>query len=429
MNKLRELHTFPKEKPNYEENLKGWFNKGNALLIKKFINSEMKIIFEFGTWLGLSADYILRLNDKCILVCIDTWEGDTSIGKRLDSEKLYNKFLVNMWKYRKRLIPVKMDGKKGMKYLYDLGIKPDMIYLDMGHSYEEVIDDLKVLMKYFPDVLILGDDILYWKGVAQAVKETVIKYNINRFEINQNCYALIPRQYDMQYKLKEIFYKPIDANPSNRKLAIIIGLTAKIESKILSNCIKHIVKYLVNIEYKIYVIQSKNNANNLGFLYNIGFYLASKDNYSTFLFQNINLLPDKQLIPYYKTFPIKPIQLCYNISEYNYEKYFLGSLLIQKSHFTDLNGFPNNTTNTESLDNEMIMRIKTNKIELNIPKIGNIIKNMSFKLLNLNEFNNIANKNILKNHSATWFKNGVNNIKLTNYSKKKLHNNVFIYSC
>ena len=56
----------------------------------------MKIIFEFGTWLGLSADYILRLNDKCILVCIDTWQGDTSIGKRLDSEKLYSKFLLIM---------------------------------------------------------------------------------------------------------------------------------------------------------------------------------------------------------------------------------------------------------------------------------------------------------------------------------------------
>ena len=84
-----------------------------------------------------------------------------------------------MWKYRNRLIPVKMDGRKAMKYLNELGIKPDMIYLDMGHSYEEVIDDLKVLMKYFPDVLILGDDIFHWKGVAQAVKETVTKYKIN----------------------------------------------------------------------------------------------------------------------------------------------------------------------------------------------------------------------------------------------------------
>lgn len=429
MNKLKHSHAFPNTKPNYPDNLKGWLEKGNALLLKKFINPEMKIIFEFGTWLGLSANYILRMNNNCVVVCIDMWKGDTSIGKRNDSEKLYNTFLVNMWKYKDRVIPLKMDGKKAMKYLYELGIKPDMIYLDMGHSYEEVIDDLKVLMKYFPDVLILGDDIFHWKGVAQAVKETVRKYNINRFEINQNCYALIPKEYDTQYRLKEIFYKPIDSNPHNRKLAIIIGFTSTIENKLLTNCIKYIVKNISNIEYKIYIIQSKNNGQNLGYLYNIGFYLACKDNYNTFLFQNINLLPDKQLIPYYKTFPHKPIQLCYNLPEYKYEKYFFGSLLIQMSHFTDLNGFPNNTTNSYSLENEMIMRIKTIGIEIHIPKTGNTIKNGSFNIKTFEEYNKIKNKNILKIHSATWNTNGLNSVKLGNYNKKKLGNNVFMYSC
>ena len=429
MNKLKELHTFPKIKPNYSENLKGWLEKGNVLLLKKFINSEMKIIFEFGSWLGLSADYILRLNKNCILVCIDLWEGDTSIGKREDSEKLYNTFLVNMWKYRNRLIPIKMDGKKAMKYLFNLGIKPDMIYLDMGHSYNEVIDDLKVLMKYYSDVLILGDDIFHWKGVAQAVKETISKFNINRFEINQNCYALIPKEYDMQYRLKEIIYKPINANPNNRKLAIIIAQTNTIDDNLLNNCIKILVKNILNIEYKIYIIKSNNNANKLGYLYNIGFYLACKDNYTTFIFQNINLLPNKELIPYYKTVPNNPIQLCYNLQEYNYQKYFFGSLLIQKLDFLKLNGYPNNVTNTESLDNELIMRIKTNDIKINIPKNGNIIKNGLFNIVNYEKFNKIKNKIILKNHSSTWHINGINNIKLNNYNKKKISTYIYLYSC
>lgn len=43
----------------------------------------------------------------------------------------------------------------------------------MDHSYESAKGDLECLMKYFPDTLILGDDVLYWKGVAKAVKEIV----------------------------------------------------------------------------------------------------------------------------------------------------------------------------------------------------------------------------------------------------------------
>ena len=78
-----------------------------------------------------------------------------------------------------------MDGRKAMKLISDLGIKPDLIYLDMDHSYESAKGDLVELMKYFPDTLILGDDILYWKGVAQAVKETMKEYKLTNLEINK----------------------------------------------------------------------------------------------------------------------------------------------------------------------------------------------------------------------------------------------------
>ena len=163
MDKLQKDFYFPKNKPNANPNLHGWLGEGNQLLLKKYISNDIKLVFEFGSWLGLSANFILNNTNSCKnckIVCIDTWEGDWSIKQTTKYKKhlqnLYDTFIVNMWKWKDRLIPVKMDGRKAMKYLHDLGLKPDLIYLDMDHSYESAKGDLKLLMKYFPDTLKIG---------------------------------------------------------------------------------------------------------------------------------------------------------------------------------------------------------------------------------------------------------------------------------
>jgi len=95
MNKLNDKYFFPKSKPKYSEKLDGWLAEGNQLLLKKYVSSDINIIVEFGSWLGLSADYILRhANPKCKLICVDMWLGDTSIGKAKDPNELYETFLV-----------------------------------------------------------------------------------------------------------------------------------------------------------------------------------------------------------------------------------------------------------------------------------------------------------------------------------------------
>jgi len=201
MNILKNKYKFPRNKPSITYNLQGWLANGNQILLNKYINSNMKIIFEFGTWKGLSATYILkRCNKNCIVICIDMWKGDTSIGFKVKDD-LHDQFIRNMWGYKDQVIPLKMDGRMAMKYLHKLKIKPDMIYLDMDHSYKEVKKDLQTLFKYYPNTLILGDDILYWDGVKQAVNEIQTEFTIYNIEINQNCYALIPKWYSIQYNL------------------------------------------------------------------------------------------------------------------------------------------------------------------------------------------------------------------------------------
>lgn len=247
MNTLQQKFKFPLKKPNVQYKLEGWLGEGNQLLLQKYLNKNTKIVIEFGSWLGLSADFIMKhTNNNCIIICVDWWKGDSSIGYAKDPEYLYNTFLVNMWNYKNKLIPVRMDGRKAMKYLSKLGIDPDLIYLDMDHSYESAKGDLELLMKYFPNKLILGDDILYWRGVAKATRETIHKYKIQNIEINKNCYALIPDnykkidsfipiKYNTNYILKDIQLSLLitdnKENKQKQKIALVIGYKKDIISK------------------------------------------------------------------------------------------------------------------------------------------------------------------------------------------------------
>jgi len=46
-------------------------------------------------------------------------------------------------------------------------------------------------MKYFPDVIIVGDDYLYWSGVKKAVHQIRFEYTIPYLDIDKNCFALV----------------------------------------------------------------------------------------------------------------------------------------------------------------------------------------------------------------------------------------------
>lgn len=198
LDKLKKQFPFPSKKPNMPKNNKivmGWFTPNNQVLLNKYlINrcSKKSVVIEFGTWLGVSANFIAEnITDDSTLICVDWWKGDTSIGNRNNEEELYKRYLDNIWNHKDKIIPVRMDGKEAAKYLSKMGIKPDLIYLDMGHSYEEVLADLEVIIPAFPDTIIVGDDYLYWPGVKKAVLEIRYKYDIPYLNVDKNCYALL----------------------------------------------------------------------------------------------------------------------------------------------------------------------------------------------------------------------------------------------
>ena len=120
----------------------GWFTANNQILLQKYLDnvcSRKSLVIEFGTWLGVSANFICdNLTSDSTLICVDWWKGDTSIGNRKNEDELYNRYIDNVWNNRKKIIPVRMDGRKAAIYISKLGIKPDLIYYTLDIHMEVI---------------------------------------------------------------------------------------------------------------------------------------------------------------------------------------------------------------------------------------------------------------------------------------------------
>jgi hypothetical protein len=92
----------------------------------------------------------------------------TSVWREMLST-LYETFLVNCWDYRAQIIPVRASTIEALELLHTLGMEPDLIYVDAGHDYTHVYQDVETARQLFPRATLVGD---HWaaEGVQQAVR-------------------------------------------------------------------------------------------------------------------------------------------------------------------------------------------------------------------------------------------------------------------
>jgi len=192
------LEFWTDEKPKYEFR-HGWIGYGNKEEIKRVLNNpDVKIICELGTWYGKSAEFMMENSKNISLICVDLWsnedikEGNQVIkyndkySSILDKYPLYQTFLGNLWKHRKRIIPLRMDTKDGLRKIKQMGITPDAIYIDANHTYKDVKAEIEISIELFPNAILFGDDIS-WGGVKKAVIECANKYEFKIIK-NRNCW-------------------------------------------------------------------------------------------------------------------------------------------------------------------------------------------------------------------------------------------------
>lgn len=173
--RLRDKYRWPRKKPDIPFNDAGWFPEANKKMLLPFLGDGTKLIVELGSWVGLSTRWMLDRAPNATLIAIDHWRGGPENKDDPLLPFLYETFLSNCWDYRQRLIPLRDDTDRGTNELLELGIKPNLAYIDAGHEFKNVFEDIFRCGKF--GCPLVGDDFNpnRWDTVVKAVWEGSIE--------------------------------------------------------------------------------------------------------------------------------------------------------------------------------------------------------------------------------------------------------------
>ena len=171
---LANLYPFPQKKPDLLFNPGGWFPECNQAVLSEFLNTDTKVVLELGAWIGLSTRWISDRAPKARVITIDHWLGSPENANDPLIPILYDQFITNCWNYKDRIIPLRASTVKGVDIIKQLGIKPDVIYVDAGHDYDSVVRDVRMCTEF--GCPMVGDDFNpnSWPGVVKAVWEEAV---------------------------------------------------------------------------------------------------------------------------------------------------------------------------------------------------------------------------------------------------------------
>lgn len=175
------------------QNIEGWFDFPNLYLfvINSFDNAKF---VEIGSWLGKSSSFmaveIANSNKKIDFFCVDTWNGSEEHQNEdiIIKDELFNTFLKNTEPVKNYIKTIRKSSEEASKDFEDNSL--DFIFIDAGHSYEDVKNDLD---KWYPKLkengIIAGHDFSQaWPGVIMAVNEWASKNNVIFSLTEQSCW-------------------------------------------------------------------------------------------------------------------------------------------------------------------------------------------------------------------------------------------------
>jgi len=225
------------------------------------------------------------------------------------------------------------------------------------------------------------------------------------------------------------------------KIAIIIPFRENKNENIRTTQLSEFTHYMKfffrkSDYYKIFVIEQSddNKKFNRGKLLNIGFKLAKEFDFDLFIFHDVDLLPSKDLLPYYTNFINNPIHIARVWNRYsNNPSYFGGVVAFNSDDFEKINGFPNNFWGWGGEDDELFLRSKHNNLLITFPNYGNFtdLENMNIdqkiEFLKKNKhIKNMKKYELLdpKYRNKSWNTNGINSLHFRLLNEKKLDDNV-----
>lgn len=187
---LRARYPWPDQHPAVATHHWSLDGGGRWLVKEKIRKSNLQLVLEIGSFLGGSVLDWLKASPDVVVVAIDPWPPTSDefclsdyARKQGQCEELvrqlsrpdgfYETFVANVWQHRDRLIPVREFSPGILRDLSDLGLRPDLIYLDSDKSGTEI----NLCNELFPGAIMTGDD-WGWKNSAgeYAIREPVQKF-------------------------------------------------------------------------------------------------------------------------------------------------------------------------------------------------------------------------------------------------------------
>ena len=151
-----------------------------------------------------------------------------------------------------------------------------------------------------------------------------------------------------------------------------------------------------NKNIDVYVMeQSSDHEFNIGLLKNLGFLLSGERKYDHFIFSDVDMIPDDDLLSYYynpRSFPLvaahrgtlysipdptvsmKPFESHQLRKIFEFKKLFFGGVVIfDKKSFLDINGYPNQFFGWGGEDDVILYRVLKKKMPVHAPTKGRVI--------------------------------------------------------
>jgi predicted O-methyltransferase YrrM len=136
------------------------------------------VFVEIGAWKGRSAAFmaveIINSGKRIDFYTVDHWLGSHEHAHDIDPDvkagRLYDVFIENIGAVRNHVTPLRGNSTNVATQFLDRSV--DFIYLDAGHTYDDVHADLTA---WWPKLkaggVMAGDDWCWADGVARAVAE------------------------------------------------------------------------------------------------------------------------------------------------------------------------------------------------------------------------------------------------------------------
>jgi DNA-directed RNA polymerase II subunit RPB2 len=199
--------------------------------------------------------------------------------------------------------------------------------------------------------------------------------------------------------------------------------------------IRRMNRIMAPYRYHIFIIEQSADGDpfNIGKLKNVGFKIAGEwekthdMKFTNFIFSDIDMIPDDELLQYYVKPIKKPLSLAIRGTRYDQrdmesKKIFLGAVLgFNRRDFEEINGYPDNFWGWGGEDDALLYRLVASDVgTVQIPKVGAVIdledkKTIAEKLESVVKDNQRWEK--LYIDLTHWKKNGLSNL---NYKLLKM---------